>query len=193
MFESYGEDELKGLNDFCGTGKQDIFQGRMLQAEPLYGTQLLSQLLEFRNFKSYVSQQKIALSQEYSGKEKSLKSKFDLLNTHKYKTSKYLRELEEELYIIAEKVTDPLSVEDLLKDTFVETAFPNIQRLLKVYVLIPSSEIVIKRGFLKMGQIIMLMWISYHKKPLSMNDVKWVLDNWEGQKEPIIFSSDLWK
>ena len=59
MFESYGEDELKGLNDFCGTGKQDIFQGRMLQAEPLYGTQLLSQLLEFRNFKSYVSQQKI--------------------------------------------------------------------------------------------------------------------------------------
>ena len=100
---------------------------------------------------------KIALSQEYSGKEKSLKSKFDLLNTHKYKTSKYLRELEEELYIIAEKVTDPLFVEDLLKDTFVETAFPNIQRLLKVYVLIPSSEIVIKRGFLKMGQIIMLM------------------------------------
>ena len=104
-----------------------------------------------------------------------------------------MRELEEELYIIAEKVTDPLSVEDLLKDTFVETDFPNIQRLLKVYVLIPSSEIVIKRGFLKMGQIIMLMWISYHKKPLSMNDVKWVLDNWKGKKEPIIFSSDLWK
>ena len=69
MFESYGEDEIKGLNDFYGTGKQDIFQGRMLQAEALYGTQLLSLLLEFRNFKSCVSQQKIALFQEYSGKE----------------------------------------------------------------------------------------------------------------------------
>ena len=54
-----------------------------------------------------------------------MKSKFDSVNPHKYKT-KRLSELEDELYIIAEKVNDPLSVEDLLKDTVVETAFPNI-------------------------------------------------------------------
>ena len=51
-----------------------------------------------------VSQQKMALSQEYTGKEKSLKSKSELVNAHKYKTRKRLRELEDEIYVIAEKV-----------------------------------------------------------------------------------------
>ena len=37
----------------------------------------------------------------------------------------------------------------------------------------------------------MLMRISYHKNPLSMNGVKQVLDNLRGQKECRIFSSDL--
>ena len=105
------------------------------------------------------------MSQEYAGKEKSLKSKFDLVN-------------------------DLLSVEDLLKDNVVETAFPNVRRLLKIYVLISSSEAVAERGSSKMGQIItkkrtsledksleMLMRISYHKNPLRINDVKRVLDN----------------
>ena len=64
-----------------------------------------------------------------------------------------MRELEDELYIIAEKVNDPLSVEDLLKDILVETALPNIRRLLRIYVLIPSSEAVVEIGFLKMGQV----------------------------------------
>ena len=64
-----------------------------------------------------------------------------------------MRELEDELYIIAEKVNDPLSVEDLLKDILVETALPNIRPLLRIYVLIPSSEAVVEIGFLKMGQV----------------------------------------
>ena len=101
-----------------------------------------------------------------------------------------MRELEDELYITAEKVNDSLSVENLLKDTVVKRAFPNIRRLLKSYVLIPSSEAVVERGFSKMGQIItkkrtslednsleISMRISYHKDPLSMNDVKRVLEN----------------
>ena len=60
----------------------------MVQADALYDPQFSSLLLEFRYFKSYVSQQKISLSQEYASKEKSLKSKFDLVNAHKYKTRK---------------------------------------------------------------------------------------------------------
>ena len=97
-----------------------------------------------------------------------------------------MKELEEELfYIIAEKANDLLSVEDLLKDTVVETVFPNIRRLLKIYILISSSEVVVERGFSKMGQMITkkraslednsletLMRISHHKNPLSMDDVK---------------------
>ena len=65
--KSYSKEELKVLNDFYGTGKQDTFQGKMVQADALYGTQN-SKLLEFRNLKNYVSKQKIALSQEYTGK-----------------------------------------------------------------------------------------------------------------------------
>ena len=87
-FGSYSEEELKVLHDFYGAGKQDTFQGRMVQADALYDTQFSSLLLEFRYFKSYVTQQKISLSQEYAGKEKSLKSKFHLVNAHKYKTRK---------------------------------------------------------------------------------------------------------
>ena len=56
LFESYGKEELKVLHDFYGTGKQDIFQGRMVQAPTLYDTQFSSLLLEFRNSKSYISQ-----------------------------------------------------------------------------------------------------------------------------------------
>ena len=88
------------------------------------------------------------------------------------------------------KSNNPLSIEDLLKETallfVVETTFPNIQWLLKIYVLIWSAEAVVERGFSKMGQIItkkhtslddnslemLIMWISYHKNPLSMNGVK---------------------
>ena len=60
------------------------------------------------------------------------KSKLELVNAHKYKTRKGLGELDDKFYTIVEKINDPLSVEDLLKDTVVETAFPNIRRLLKI-------------------------------------------------------------
>ena len=74
----------------------------MVQADALYDTQFSSLLLEFRNFKSCLPT-KITLLREYAGKEKSLKSKFELVNAHKYKTRKRLRELGDELYIITEK------------------------------------------------------------------------------------------
>ena len=104
LFESHGDEELKMLHDFYGTGKQDTFLGRMVQSDTLYETQFSSLLLKFRNFKSYVSQQKIALSQEYAGKEKSLKSKFDLKNAHTYKKKKKnLREIEENFILSPKK------------------------------------------------------------------------------------------
>ena len=152
-FENYGMEEVTLLHNFYGKGKEDSFQGRTVQADALHDTHLSCLLLEFSNFKSYVCEQK-ALSQEYSGKEKSLKSKFDLFNAQKYKTKKRLKEIEDKLSLIAEKVHNPLSVEDLLQDSVIETAFPSIQQLLKIYVLIPMSEAIVERGFSKMGQIV---------------------------------------
>ena len=147
--------------------------------DALYDTQLSSLLLEFGNFKNYVYEQKAALPQEYLGKEKSLMSKFDLFNAQKYETTKRSKVIEDELSLIAEKVHNPLSVEDLLQDSVIETAFPSMQRLLKIYVLIPMTEAIVERGFPKMGQIVtkkrtalddnsleMLMRISHNKTPL---------------------------
>ena len=145
--------------------------------------------------------QRAALSQEYLGKEKSLKSKFDLFNAQKYKTRKRLKEIEDKLSLISKKVHNLLSVEDLLHDSVIETAFPSIQQLLKIYVLIPVSEAIVERGLSKMGQIVTkkhtalddnsletLMRISYNKTPLNTNDVKGVLDKWKKKKDRRIFA-----
>ena len=113
------------LHNFYEKRKEDSSQGRTVQADALYDTQLSCLLLEFSNFKSYVCQQKAALLQEYLGKEKSLKFKFDLSNAQKYKTRKQLKEIEKELSLIAEKAHNPLSVEDILQDLVIETAFPS--------------------------------------------------------------------
>ena len=203
LFENYGVEEVTLLHNFYGKSKEDSFQGRTVQADDLYDTQLSCLLLEFSNFESYVCEQKATLSQEFSGKEKSLKSKFDLFNAQKYKTRKRLKEIEDELSLIAEKVHNPLSVEDLLQDSVIETAFPSIRRLLKIYVLIPMSEAIVERGFSKMGQIVtkkctalddnsleMLMRISYNKTPLNTNDGKGVLDKWKKEKDRRIFANE---
>ena len=179
LFENYGVEEVTLLHNFYGKGKEDSFQARTVQADVLYDAQRSCRLLEFSNFKSYVCEQK-ALSKEYSGKKKSLKSKFDLFNAQKYKTKKRLKKIEDELSLIAEKVHNPRSVEDLLQDSVIETAFPSIRRLLKIYVLIPMSEAIVERGFSKMGQIVtkkrttlddnsleVLMRISYNKTPIK--------------------------
>ena len=64
---------MKTLHNVYGTGKHDTFQRKMVQADALYDTQFSSLLLEFRNFKSYISQQKVTCHKN----KKSLKSQFD--------------------------------------------------------------------------------------------------------------------
>ena len=96
-----------------------------------------------------------------------------------------------------------LSAEDLLQDNIVKTIFPNVWCLMKIYVLIPMSEAIVKRGLSKVGQFMMkkctvqddnsletLMHISYHMQSLNTNDVKQVLELWWNQKERRLFSSD---
>ena len=63
------------------------------------------------------------------------------------------------------------------------------------------SEVIVDRGFSKVGQIVtkkrtalddnsleMLMRISYNKTPLNTNDVKGVLDKWKKKKDRRIFA-----
>ena len=200
-FSSYGDEEIIQLFNHYGTSKKDTFQGRTVITNPLLKCPLSVLLVEYKSFKEYVVQQKLALSEEYAAKEKSLKSRFLLIDAHKYKTRKQLKAIEDELEVVKQKKASPLSVEDVLQDFVVETAFPNIRRLLKIYVLIPMSEAVVERGFSKMGQIMTkkrtalddssldtLMRISYHKEPLTSNEIKSTLDIWKNKCDRRIFS-----
>ena len=98
----------------------------------------------------------------------------------------------------------PVAVENLLDDTVLSTAFPIIQRLLKVYVIIPFSEAVVERGFSKMNLIMTkkrcsldsinldaLMRISFWKKKLETHEIEEVIDIWKNSKNRVIFSIDL--
>ena len=64
------------------------------------------------------------------------------------------------------------------------------------------SEVIVDRGFSKVGQIVtkkrtalddnsleMLMRISYNKTQLNTNDVKGVLDKWKKEKDRRIFAN----
>ena len=94
-----------------------------------------------------------------------------------------------------------MAVENLLDDTVLSTAFPNIRRLLKFYVIIPFSEAVIERSFSKINLIMTkkrcsldsinldaLMRILFRKKKLETHEIEEVMDIW---KNRVIFSIDL--
>ena len=66
------------------------------------------------------------MSQEYAGKEKSLKSKFELVNADKIKQENALWNYNTNFILLPNFILKPLSIEALLKDTVVETAFSNI-------------------------------------------------------------------
>ena len=86
---------------------------------------------DFR-FKNYVAQQKVAVSEKYTAKEKSLKAKYPLVDSQKYKMRKQFKVIEEEPELTTKMESNSLSVEDLLRDNVVETAFHNFRRLMKI-------------------------------------------------------------
>ena len=95
---------------------------------------------------------------------------------------------------------DPVKV-DVLKDEVIETAFPIIQRLLKIYICTPQSEAVVEREFPKMNLILTkkltapnndtldaLMRISYWKTKLNAYKTKEIIDTWKHKKDRRILS-----
>ena len=118
-------------------------------------------------------------------KETSLHARLKCTKADKYATKKAINFLESEIKLAETKINEPVSVADLLQDNVIEHAFPNIRRLLLLYVLIPNTEAIVERGFSRMGQIMtkkrstlddrsldMLMRISYRKEPLNTVELK---------------------
>ena len=135
-------------NHYC-TRKEDMFQERTVTTDALLDVPIDALLIEYAGFKNYVAQQKWALSEEYTAKEKSQKAKYLLVDSQKYETRKQGKAIEEELKLTTKRKSNPFSVKDLLWDNMAETAFPNVCRLMKIYVLILMSEAIVEKNFLR--------------------------------------------
>ena len=109
-------------------------------------------------------------------------------NAQKYKPTREIKVIEREIVETKGKILAPVTTLDLLDDSVVESAFPNIQKLLCLYVLIPQSEAVVESGFSKMKLIMndkrtrlepesldSLMRISYNSEPLPSEEVNTII------------------
>lgn len=204
LFSSYGEEELKVLHDFYGNDATDEFHGRKVRCDRLLFCPFEALKIEFDSYKAYIDTQKKEARIQAKAKERSLKSKLLIIQTNRYATKKSVKKIEAEIENIQKKMADPISVEDVLADEAVSVGFPNVRRLLTIYMLIPYTEVVVERGLSKMGQIMtkkrctlddssldILMRISYRKEPLRDAEIKEITDIWKSTKDRRIFSSDL--
>ena len=131
---------------------------------------------------------------------KSINAKLICENAQKYKPTQEIKVIEREIVETKGKILARVTALDLLDDSVVESAFPNIQKLLCLYVLIPQSEAVVESGFSKMKLIMndkrtrlepesldSLMRISYNSKPLSSEEVNTIIV-WKTSRSYHIFS-----
>ena len=151
-FPTYSEHEIKQLYNHYGRRKEDTFQERTVTTDALLDVLIDALLIEYAGFKNYVARQKVALSEEYTDKEKSLKAKYLIVDSQKNKMRKEVQAIEE-LELATKRKSNPLSVEDLLQDNVVETEFLHARRLMKMHALIAMSEAIVESGFSKMRQI----------------------------------------
>ena len=99
--------------------------------------------------------------------------------------------LEKELEHLNTKIENPVLVGDLLRDTVVESAFPNVRRLLIIFSC--HTRKLLAHSFSKMGQIMtkkrrslddnsldLFMRISHTKENLTTKDTTQVMDIWSG-------------
>ena len=203
-FTEFGTSELKVLFEFYGKDAVDKFQGKITRAEKIITCPLSSLELELGGYKNYVATLKEKKKDDHRKILESLEIQMKQMSANKYTTKKAIRSIETKQRNTKERIEHPVTVEDLLDDGVISQAFPNIQRLLCIYLLIPHTEAVVERGFSKMSQIMtkkrstlddksldMLMRISYRKEPLKTNELKEIIDIWKGLRDRRIFSNDV--
>ena len=79
-----------------------------------------------------------------------------------------MKAIDIELSEIKKKMCRPMVVENLLDDTVLSAAFPTIQQLLKVHVILPFSRAVVERGFCKMNLIMIKRRCSFNSINLDV-------------------------
>ena len=127
-----------------------------------------------------------------------------LKKANKCSTKKSIRKLENEIEGIVAKVKNPVTVKDLLKDCVVSRAFPNIQCLPAIYVVIPHAEAVVEQGFSKIGQIMtkkrcalnnenldIIMRIFHRQEALKTHELNQIIDTWKSLRDCRVFSEEV--
>ena len=179
LFLMYGENDISTAFDFYGKPAEDDYEGHKSYSPLLLNCTLDSLKLEYGGYKTYVATRKNKVTGELEWQLKSLNAKLICANTQKYKPTWEIKVIEREIVEAKGKILAPVTALDLLDDSVVESAFPNIRKLLRLYVLLPQSEAVVERGFSKMKLIMTdkrsrlepesldsFMRISYNSEPL---------------------------
>ena len=197
----YGENNISTAFDFYGKPPEDDYEGHKSYSPPLLNYTLGSLKLEYGSYKTYIATCKNNVKGKLELLLKSLNEKLICANALKYKPTQEIKAIKREIVETKGKILSPVTALDLLDDSVVESVFLNIQKLLRLYVLIPQSEAVLQRGFSKMKLIMTdkctrlepeslnsLMRISYNRKSLSTEEVNAVIDVWKTSGSCRIFS-----
>ena len=195
----YGENDISTAFDFYGKPAEDDYEGNKSYNPPLLNCTLDSLKLEYGGYKTYVATRKNKVKGELELQLKSLNVKLICANAQKYKSTREIKVIKREIVEKKNKILAHVTALDLLDDSVVKSAFPNIPKLLRLYVLILQSEAVVAKGFSKMKLIMTveptklepeslgsLMRISCN--PLSTEEVNTITDVWKTSISWHIFS-----
>ena len=199
LFLMYGENDISTAFDFYGKPAEDDYEGNKSYNPPLLNCTLDSLKLEYGGYKTYVATRKNKVKGELELQLKSLNVKLICANAQKYKSTWEIKVIKREIVEKKNKILAHVTALDLLDDSVVKSAFPNIPKLLRLYVLILQSEAVVAKGFSKMKLIMTveptklepeslgsLMRISCN--PLSTEEVNTITDVWKTSISWHIFS-----
>ena len=203
-FLDYGKNDISMSYDFYGKQRDDVFDGRQATSLPIPACTADSLAAEYNGYKPYVAGQRIKQYKILKKEERNLEARLLQASANRCKKKRDVKVIEAELSEIKKKMCSPVMVENLLDDTALSNAFPTIQRLLKVYVIIPFSEAVVENSFSKVNLIMTekrcsldsinldaLIKISLQKKKLESHEIEEVIDIWKNTKNRVIFSIDL--
>ena len=153
LFLMYGENDISTAFDFYGKPAEDDYEGHKSYSPPLINCTLDSLKLEYSGYKTYVATRKNKVKGELELQLKSLNAKLICANAPKYKPTPEIKVTKIGIVETKGKILALVTAIDLLGDSVVESALPNLRKLLRLCVPFPQSEAVVERGFSKMKLI----------------------------------------
>ena len=200
----FGINKLSVLYNFYGNISKDTYQQCTIESPALINCTLESLTLEYSGYKNYVDSRKKQITKETEAQLNIANTCLWWAHVDKFKSKKSTKAIESEISSLHEKIKIPLNVFGVLKDSVIESAFPNICYLVKLLAIVPMSEAVVEHRFSNMKLIIRdqrtsldekgldaFMCISFHLSPLHCDEVKQIVNDWKHQCHRRIFSADI--